>query len=351
MRAITFSRGRLLYPSAAVALALVLGCARPAAPAPAGSAQAPAPGQPPATGQAQPRPAPQAVRVTIPAQVELGNAAVQLGVKNGYFAEEGLAPEFTLATGSIGIKALVAGEFDVSFTVGSAVQAILSDAPLKVAHIILARPLWYVYGRENVRSLKDLEGKTLGVGSVSDPAHVGTSLIMERQGGDPSKVTAIGMGPPPKRYEGLLIGAVDASALIFPDNLRAEDDGYHKLANFADYFQMAMVGVTVRDDALTTKAPMLEAFMRAANKSVERFRSNREEAVGILVDVMELERPQAERNHAELANMLSKDGTMDQDAQRTSIKIYGAAIPDLNTDAVPSSKVFDFTLAERVARQ
>ncbi len=271
-------------------------------------------------------------------------------MRNGYFAEEGLAPEFTLAVGSVGIKALVAGEFDVSLTVGSATQAILSDAPLKIVHVILARPLWYVYGREHVRTLKDLEGKTLGVGSVSDPAHLGTALIMEQQGHDPRQVTAIAMGPPPKRYEGLVIGAIDAGVLIFPDNLRAEEDGYRKLAAFADHFQLAMVGLTVRDDALASRVPLFEAVMRAANRSVERFRANRDEAVGVLVDVMELERAPAERQHAELAGMFAQGGTIALDAQRASIKMYGALLENVDGDSVPVNKVFDFTLAERVAR-
>jgi ABC-type nitrate/sulfonate/bicarbonate transport system substrate-binding protein len=351
-----WGRARLLGLAMPLLVALALGCApRSSAPAPAAPAAAPAGSAPSGApaGQAAPaqaRPAPQAVRVTIPAQVELGNAVIQLGVKNGYFAEEGLAPEFTLATGSIGIKALVAGEFDVSFTIGSATQAILSDAPMKVTHVILNRPLWYVYGREHVRSLKDLEGKTLGTGSISDPAHMVTAMIMERQGGDPSKVTAIGMGPPPERYKGLIAGAIDAASLIFPDNLRADEDGFRQLVAIPELFQLAMVGVTVRDDALTTKGPMLEAFMRAANKSIARFRANRDEAAGILVDVMELERATAERLHGELANMLTTNGLIDAEAQRSTIKVYGSALPDLNTDTVPSSKVFDFSIAERVAR-
>ncbi len=326
---------------------LIVGCAQPAAP----SAAPPSPGSGTAAAPAQPAPspAPQTMRITIPAVAELGHAVLQLGVKNGYFAEEGLAPDFMLATGQIGIKALVAGEYDASLAVGSATQAILNGAPLKIAHVVVGRPLWWVYGRDPVRSLKDLQGRTLGVGAISDPSNVGTNLIMEKQGLDPRTVTAIAMGPPAQRYEGLLGGAVDAAVLILPDNLRADDEGFHNLAAFADYFQLAMTGMTVREDALAAKGPLLSAYMRAANKSIERFRANKDEAVAASVDVLQLSQAQAERLHDELAAALPKDGLVDQDTQSTTIKMYGTAIEGIDPQSIPLTKVFDLSLAERVA--
>jgi ABC-type nitrate/sulfonate/bicarbonate transport system substrate-binding protein len=351
-------RPRARFRSAILVLlvAVVVGCAQPAAPAasrPAPAAQPPAPGGQagaPAAAQAPAKPAPQPLRITIPSEIELGNAVLQLGVRNGYFAEEGLAPEFLLAVGSVGVRALVAGEVDVSIAAGSSTQAILGDAPLKITYVAVARPQWWVYGRGAVRTLKDLEGKTLGVGSIRDPSHVGTSIIMERQGADPSKVTAVGMGPPIKRLEGLMIGAIDGGVLTFPDNLRADEEGFTRIAAFPDYFQLAMVALAVREDTLTNKVPMLEALIRAANKSMERFRTNKEDAVGISLDVLQLDRARAEQLHEELGAMLAKNGIIDENTQRTSIKIFGASLEDLDTDRVPLTKVFDFSLAERVAR-
>lgn len=365
MRLNPIPRGRMAYVAAALVVAVAVGCAPAGQPSPTAAPAKPAPTTAPAKAAEQ-KPADKAaaktetkpaakkeqqtVKVTVPSLAEVTYAALQMGIDKGFFAEEGLKPEVTQAPGATGVKATAAGEFDITLTVGSATQAILRDAPLKITYLYLERPLWWVYSRENVTSWKDLEGKRLGVASPNDASHVITKELMQKQGADPSSVTAVPLGAPPQRLPALKAGSVDAAILIFPQNLEAEKEGFNKLAFFGDQFKVYMTGITVSDDTLKNKPQMLEAFMRASNKTLEHFRQNKDDAVAAMVQNFKADKDAMAQSYGEIVPLFTQNGLSDQETLRESLKAYGAELEGVDPANFPLDRIFNFTLAEKVAK-
>src|SRR5712692_72317 len=124
-----------------VVLALLLGACGPTAPAPAaksGAQEPPAPAAPAGpssaagagTTAAAPAPAaaePRRVRITIPS---LSGTAIHYYIARdeGFFARRGIDADISVISAALGLKALVAGEFEFAGAVGTSVSAALTDA-------------------------------------------------------------------------------------------------------------------------------------------------------------------------------------------------------------------------------
>lgn len=167
-------------------MALTLGCGVPAAPptvptAPAASA----PGaSPPSASQVAAPPAPSPATGAAPVQVRVGanvgasDAAILIGMDNGFFAEQGMEVEIVRGSGSDHIAAVATGDLEV---VGGALNAGLlnaigRDLPIRIVAdkgstppgfayttMALRRDLW---DSGQVRTWADLKGRRVAAASV-----------------------------------------------------------------------------------------------------------------------------------------------------------------------------------------
>ena len=75
---------------------------------------------------------------------------MQIASEKGMDKEEGFTAAFTNTTGSVAIKAMLAGDFDLTLSVGGSLTAAVSGAPTKVIYVHVAEPLYFLYARESV---------------------------------------------------------------------------------------------------------------------------------------------------------------------------------------------------------
>jgi ABC-type nitrate/sulfonate/bicarbonate transport system substrate-binding protein len=94
----------------------------------------------------------------------------------GFDKEEGFTAVFSAATGSVAIKAMLAGDFDFTLAAGSAMTAAVSGAPVRVIYVHVAKSLYFLYAREGISDLKGLEGKRVGIDAIG-----GTQDLAVRQ--------------------------------------------------------------------------------------------------------------------------------------------------------------------------
>src|SRR6266508_580722 len=93
-----------------------------------------------------------------------------VAIEKGYHREEGLTVEMIRAGGGIATQALIAGDLHFSTSAGSALSAMLRGAEIRVVYTNIDRPghqLWS--GQPEIKTLKDLAGKKIGVTSRGDP--------------------------------------------------------------------------------------------------------------------------------------------------------------------------------------
>ncbi len=145
-------------------------------------------------------------------------------VDQGYFEAEGIKPAFTpLFSGADILAALAGGSLDIGFSAtASGIVAkekgldllIVADgfysessAPANDALILSASA--------NIRTPKDLEGKTIAVNAINSYAWMNTKQWLQDRGVDVSKVTWQEMGFP-QMPQALVQGAVAAASVASP---------------------------------------------------------------------------------------------------------------------------------------
>jgi len=236
---------RSLLGAGAGILLLVAGCA-PGPAAPAGRAQASsaaggsaaAPAAPPAApagAAGEPSPTPLTVRMGVLGI--LAESGVYIALERGYFAEEGITPEFTtIDTGARAIPALATGQLDVTgggFS-PSYVNAALRGVGMKiVAGISRNEPdgnSGFTVMRKDlidsgaVRDWADLKGRTVAVpgrGSVNDYS---VARGLEQGGLGIGDVEVVELSYP-DAIPALANGNVDAAYLTEPFATLAADRG------------------------------------------------------------------------------------------------------------------------------
>jgi NitT/TauT family transport system substrate-binding protein len=139
-----------------------------------------------------------------------------------------------MADGSKIVGGIYSGSIDVSPMSGFAqvFPAVERGADLKIINAATLIPALALFsGKPNVRTLKDLEGKVVGVGSIGALIHQLTVTLLRKYSVDVSTVRFVNIGSNTDTFKGVMAGTVDAGAgpASFVDD--AESYKVHAIAN------------------------------------------------------------------------------------------------------------------------
>lgn len=108
---------------------------------------------------------------------------------------------------------LLSGESDICMFsgIGSVLTAIEKGAKIKLVAGSLVKLEHAIYSKKpEIRTIKDLEGKTLGSGSTGALLHAMWVAILRKYGVDEKKVTFVNIGGTPDVFRAVAAGIVDA---------------------------------------------------------------------------------------------------------------------------------------------
>jgi len=269
--------------------------------------------------------------------------------EKGYFREEDLDVEMILMTASVGNMALLGGNVDFNSSGSSVIGAISRGAPLKFVFICFNRPMHWLYARPEIRDVKGLKGKKIGVSAVGASAHFLVLEILKRYGLDSTRdVTVLGVGTTANRYAALQSGAIDATNLTPPFNFRAQEAGLRELVAFVkeDYLVEPAGAIVVRENLFQSDPGLLEKFLRATLKGLLHIRQSRSSTIPILAKLMKVREDVAGKIYDLVSPGLTMDGSLNPDTQKRVlefvVKIQGIKEP------VAAEKVFDFSPVRKI---
>jgi NitT/TauT family transport system substrate-binding protein len=178
----------------------------------------------------------------------------------GHFAEEGLDVRLVYTRGgNVAMQALVGRAVDyagTSFDV--ALQAYARGAKIARFASTGRLPLFALAtgpkAAKEIRSLKDLENRTVGISGLGNADHILVIHLMKRAGADPDRVRFATLGP--NLYDALRLGQVDAGMVQEPALTLITGGGGGVIANVMDIDQAnkylggpyEFMGVAVRVD-------------------------------------------------------------------------------------------------------
>jgi ABC-type nitrate/sulfonate/bicarbonate transport system substrate-binding protein len=132
----------------------------------------------------------------------------------GYLDQLGVEAKFTNIVGTPKlVDALVKGDADACIYSGFSpvLTAIEQGAPLKIVAGANLLPVQAVFAKSPaITRLKDLEGKTVGVGAAGALLHQVMYAALEKVGADPSKVKFVDIGSSAQVWRAILADKVDA---------------------------------------------------------------------------------------------------------------------------------------------
>ena len=209
--------------------------------------------------------------------------------KEGYFKEEGLNVEILSIRGEIAIRTALAGEIDFFTNAGSALAAAVRGVPVKILAVTQDRPGWDLIALPEIKSIRQLRGMTIGIMSPEGSLAVVTREILRQNGMDPAKdANLVVMGGDDVRYPALKGKAIQATLMNTTTSLRAQKEGFSKLATAAEYSNFIQGGLAAPDDKIKQNPAKIARFMRASLKGLNFLVSKREPTINYMMTALRL---------------------------------------------------------------
>jgi NitT/TauT family transport system substrate-binding protein len=286
------------------------------------------------------------VSVGVPV-LDVTQSALYIAKERGYFQKEGLEVDLILMRGGVANQALIAGGVEFTTVPTAALQAGLQGAPIKVVLSSFHKPMFWLYSRQNIRSVKELVGKKVAVSSLGAAGDSGLRELFKKNGMDENHDAAVlAIGTTATRLGALASGAVDAAMMTFPHNIIAAEQGFRELMSFvsSDIIQLQGAIVT-RDGLLQADAALVEKFLRATIRGLIFYSTNRNGAVPILARNAKSSEDLAAKVYDLVKPALTPEGILNDDLQR---RVMSPLLERVGRKDMAVGKFFDFTLARKI---
>ena len=287
------------------------------------------------------------VRVAMPSTTH-AVLAFSTSRDKGYYRDEGLDVELILMSAPIASRALLSGDVEVATVGGAGLPPVLSGAPLRFIFTTYNRPMFWLFGKAEIRSVKELKGKRVGVSGIGSGPDSLLREALRRNALEGRDVAILSLGVMPTIYSGLQSGVVDAAMLSPPFTFRAEEDGFRELIAFPKQDLVEMQGsILVKESFLQSDPATLEKFIRATYKGFLYIKQNRSGTIPILGRYLQVKEELAAKAYEQVVRpAMTQDGTLNEEMQKKAVENVLKRL-DLK-EAPPLSCIFDFSIVRKV---
>lgn len=216
------------------------------------------------------------LKVSVPQRGLWDTGVSELGQRAGIFRKHGLELEILFTSGGAeSQQAVIGGSMDIAAGVGvsGAFGAYSKGAPLRLigSEMIGAPDLyWYVVPNSPIKTVADINGKTVGFSVTGSSSHAGL-LEFARQ--NHLDIKAVATGNMPSTFTQVMTGQIDVGWASVPFGVDALEDGKIRLIA-RGYDVDALRGRTTRVNAtsldmLEKRKASLERYMQAYRETVD----------------------------------------------------------------------------------
>lgn len=299
-----------------------------------------------ALGSGQPLWAAQKVVIGTPSRGLFEFPAV-VAIRKGFYKDEGLEVDRVQMQPLVAVKALMSGDVDYLLAWGSAVRAAITGVPIKAVAGMASRPLHVLIARPDIKSPKELKGKTIGVDSIAGTVDYLTRVALRHFGMEPEKdVKIIVTGESPTRLAALGAGAIDATAIDVAFAVKAEDEGFRRFLYLGDIIELPLSGITVMESKLQTQRDQVKRVVRATIRGTRFMKQNRAETIQMLSDYLNITASQSAKAYDASINSFSDDGLISDKAVNVDVQLTKERLK--MTKEIPLSQLVDWSLVREI---
>ena len=205
----------------------------------------------------------------------------------GIFKKYNSDPEFIyIAGGPPSLQALIAGDVAVSFTAaGATVAANLAGSDVVLLGTSIDSLPFEIWSIPSIKTPEQLKGTRLGVSRIGATTDFVARYLLKKWSLQPDKdVPIFQAGSGPQVFFAIKGGAVQSGVLSTgPETLRAEAEGYFKLADVSTSGLIYPFGPFAARQAFIKNQPdLVSRFMKAYVEGIHRYKTDKPLALAVL---------------------------------------------------------------------
>ena len=260
------------------------------------------------------------IRIAV-SNPNMPNLTVAMAQKNGLFKDEGLEAEIIRMNPNVAITALATGDVDYCQLFGAVVGGAIAGLPVRIVAGFLDNWPMTLIAQPELKALKDLKGKTLGISSFGATPDVAARLMIKQAGIDADKeIKILALGSDAARLTALKQRVVDVVVISPPADTQMEKQGYRILARAYELFSFPYLGLGTHTRKIKDKPDEIRRVIKATIRANRFIRDNRDEAVRALIAWGKVEREFAYASYDALRNLFNADGAVPEDGLKLVIE-------------------------------
>ena len=249
------------------------------------------------------------------------NLTVATAQAKGFFKEENIDAEIIRMNPNVSITALSTGDVDYCQLFGAVVAGAIAGLPVRIVAGYLDNWPMTLISQPEIKTLKDLKGKTLGISSFGATPDVAARLMIKQAGVDPEKeIKILALGSDAARLTALKQRVVDVVVISPPADTQMERQGYRILARAYELFSFPYLGLGTHMRKIKEKPDEIRRVIKATIRANRFIRDNRDEAVRTLIGWGKVEREFAYASYDALRNLFNADGAVPEDGLKLVIE-------------------------------
>ena len=260
------------------------------------------------------------IRIAV-SNPNMPNLTVAMAQKNGLFKDEALEAEIIRMNPNVAITALATGDVDYCQLFGAVVGGAIAGLPVRIVAGFLDNWPMTLIAQPELKALKDLKGKTLGISSFGATPDVAARMMIKQAGIDADKeIKIIALGSDAARLTALKQRVVDVVVISPPADTQMEKQGYRILARAYELFSFPYLGLGTHTRKIKEKPDEIRRVIKATIRANRFIRDNRDEAVRALIAWGKVEREFAYASYDALRNLFNADGAVPEDGLKLVIE-------------------------------
>lgn len=260
------------------------------------------------------------IRIAV-ANFNVSFLSAGVAAKKGYFKDEGLEAEIIAMRPPVSITALSSGDIDYTTVFGSVVRAAMRGLPVRVVASFIDGSTHALIARSEFKSVTNLRGKTVGVGSYGATDDVAARMMLKHYGVEPDRqIKIVALGPDRARYAALKEGIVDAAVIAPPVDSEGRKAGFNVLARAYEIFNFPFVGLGTSTKKISERPDEVKRTIKALVRANRFIRENRDESIQILTVWGRTDRNAAAAAYDASAKVFNADGSIPESGLRLVIE-------------------------------
>jgi NitT/TauT family transport system substrate-binding protein len=281
------------------------------------------------------------IRIAV-SNPNMPNLTSQMALKRNFFKDENLDAEIIRMNPNVAITALATGDVDYCQLFGAVVAGAIAGLPVRIVAGFLDNWPMTLIAQPEIKSLKELKGKTLGISSFGATPDVAARMMIKQGGLDPDKeIKILALGSDAARLTALKQRIVDVVVISPPADAQMEKQGYKILARAYELFSFPYLGLGTHLRKIKERPDEIRRVIKATIRANRFIRDNRDEAARTLIGWGKVERESAYASYDALRILFNADGAVPEDGLRLVIEQARRSVK-VSREVAPS-EVVDLT--------